>query len=97
MKQEKEFNTINLAKLRTLYANQRTHLSYIRTGLAGVIIGIKLKNYMIVYGSIILILFDMFQYYTNAVALGNGKIIFPNKEIPVLFSIIIIIAIYYII
>ena len=95
MKQEKRFNTINLAKLRTLYANQRTHLSYIRTALAGVIIGVKLKNYIIVYGTILLILFDIFQYYINAVAIGNNKIIFPNKEIPVLFSIAIIISIYY--
>ncbi len=41
---EKEFNSTNLAKVKILYANQRTYLSYIRTGFAVTLLAVKNKK-----------------------------------------------------
>ena len=54
-----------LAKKRTQFANQRTYLSYIRTGftLAG-IAGVYQKTYLLLYG-ILMIVTSSYQYYAE--------------------------------
>ena len=93
--EKKEFSTLNLARVRTLYANQRTYLAYIRTGFAITLLAVKIKSNIVITIGMILIAVGLYQYYTNAVALEKGTIVFPNKEIPVLFTISGIMAVYY--
>jgi len=92
---EKEFNSTNLAKVRTLYANQRTYLSYIRTGFAVTLLSVKIKSNVVITIGSILIVVGLYQYYTHATAIEKDKIVFPNKEIPVLFTISGIMVVYY--
>ena len=91
----KKLDTNSLAKLRTLLANERTYLSYIRTGFATTLLAVTIKNDIVIIIGTILILFGLYQYYTIATNLENNEIIYPNKNIPIIFSISGIMIVYY--
>ena len=88
-------NTTALAQLRTLYANQRTYLSYLRTGFAITAVAITFKSDVVILTGLILIIFGIYQYYTTALSVERGDVIFPNKEIPLVFALSGLRAVYY--
>ena len=47
MDKNKKMLNVQLAQIRTLLSNQRTHLSYIRTGIVISMVAIKLKSNLI--------------------------------------------------
>ncbi len=92
---ERELNSTNMSLLRTALSNQRTHLSYIRTGFAITAVAVKLKSHIIIGSGILVIAIGVFQYYTIATNLEKDTIVLPNKEIPLIFTVAGIMAVYY--
>jgi uncharacterized membrane protein YidH (DUF202 family) len=95
MAKKKEFNSNTLAQMRTLLANQRTHLAYIRTGFAVTALAVKTKSNIVILIGMFLIAVGLYQYYTLATIIENEEMVFPNREIPVVFTIAGILAVYY--
>jgi uncharacterized membrane protein YidH (DUF202 family) len=95
MAKKQEFNNNTLAQLRTLLANQRTYLAYIRTGFVVTALAIKTKRNIVIAIGMFLIAVGLYQYYTTATTIEKGQMVFPNKEIPVVFTIAGIMAVYY--
>ena len=89
------FNNNTLAQMRTLLANQRTYLAYIRTGFAVTALAVKTKSNVVILIGMFLIVVGLYQYYTTATTIERGEIIFPNKELPVAFTVAGIMAVYY--
>ncbi len=92
---KKDFNNNTLAQMRTLLANQRTYLAYIRTGFAVTALAIKTKSNIVIAIGMLLIGVGLYQYYTTASNIEKGTMVFPNKEIPVVFTVAGIMAVYY--
>jgi uncharacterized membrane protein YidH (DUF202 family) len=95
MTKKQEFNNNTLAQMRTLLANQRTYLAYIRTGFAVTALAVKTKSKIVIVIGMFLIVVGLYQYYTTATTIEKGEMVFPNKEIPVVFTIASIMAVYY--
>ena len=95
MDKNKKMLNVQLAQIRTLLSNQRTHLSYIRTGIVISMVAIKLKSNLIIALGMLIINFGVYQYYTTAKTVENGEIVYPNKEIPLSFTIIGLLLLYY--
>ena len=84
-----------LSQIRTLYSNQRTYLAYLRTGFAITALAVSQKSDIIIFCGITLILFGVYQYYDMAKKIEKGIIKYPNKEIPLVFVISGLMAVYY--
>jgi uncharacterized membrane protein YidH (DUF202 family) len=61
-----------LALLRTKFANERTYMAYLRTGLAISAISLPFKKYYIVLLGIIMIICSTIQYYYVSYRLNHG-------------------------
>lgn len=91
----KKIDSNSLAVMRTLLANQRTYLAFIRTGFAVTALAVKTKSNLVILIGMILIAVGIYQYYTTANSIENGELIMPNKEIPLIFTVAGIMAVYY--
>ena len=85
----------DLAKMRTSLANQRTHLAYVRTGFAITGIAVTYNSNEVALIGVVLVLYGCYQYYTIAGDIEKNKFVSPNKEIPLLYSLAGLLALYY--
>jgi len=92
---EKTVSSTELAKIRTALANQRTYLAYTRTGFAIVALAIKTRSHIVIAVGIILIAIGVYQYYVIAKQIEDNEIALPNKEVPLIFTVAGIMAVYY--
>ena len=88
-------NPTTLAQMNTLLSNQRTYLSYLRTGFAALAFSITIRNFTVLFVGVLLILVGVFQYYTIAREIEKDIVIFPNKELPLFITFIGLFGIYY--
>jgi hypothetical protein len=89
-------NNNELAIQRTKLANQRTYLSYVRTGFAIASIAGTFKKLWIVAFGLLMILGSSIQYYF-AIRLLNNKEISNNKVfdyIPLIYVPLLLIVLY---
>ena len=91
----KKIDSNRLAVLRTLLANQRTYLAFIRTGFAVTALAVKTKSNIVLLIRLLLIIVGIYQYYITATGIENGDFIIPNKEVPLIFTMAGILAVYY--
>ena len=85
---KKDFNNNTLAQMRTLLANQRTYLAYIRTGFAVTALAIKTKSNIVIAIGMLLIGVGLYQYYTTASNIEKGTMVL-RPSLPPESSIII--------
>jgi len=90
-----KLNNIKLAQLRTILSNQRTFLSYIRTGFAVSIVALKINSQVIISIGALLICYGVYQYYEIAKDIEKDEVVFPNKEIPLTFTVAGLMLLYY--
>ena len=91
--------TTKLAILRTKLANKRTTMSFVRTGLAILLLAVVYKKKAFIILGLLMIISSNIEYYFINYFLSNNKIDFTGLQIfdllPILYSILFIIAMYY--
>ena len=89
-------NKINteFAKKRTLLANQRTYLSYIRTGFTIAAIAGQFNYIWIVMFGVIMIITSSYQYYKLTTDIINNDIIINNEYMPLIYLPLSLIVLY---
>jgi uncharacterized membrane protein YidH (DUF202 family) len=88
--------TVKLAIIRSKLANQRTYLSYIRTGLSIAAIAGIFKKYKILYFGLFMTITSGYQYYVINKSLDT-KIILENNFldlIPLIYIVLSFIVFY---
>jgi hypothetical protein len=78
MNKQKKIDPIDSSKMNTLLSNQRTYLSYIRTGLSIVAFAIATHNYFLFSTGFVILLKGAYQYYYINVNLMNDEVSFSS-------------------
>jgi uncharacterized membrane protein YidH (DUF202 family) len=78
MDKQKKIDSIDLSKMNTLLSNQRTYLSYIRTGLSIIGFATVSNNYFLFICGCVILLKGVYQYYNIRNDLTNNEIRFTS-------------------
>jgi len=85
---------LELAKKRTLLANQRTYLSYMRTGFTIAAIAGKFNYIWVVMYGVTMIITSSYQYYKLTSDIINNDITIKNEYIPLIYLPLSLIVLY---
>jgi uncharacterized membrane protein YidH (DUF202 family) len=78
MIKQKQIDPIDSSKMNTLLSNQRTYLSYVRTGLSIIGFAIATHNYFLFFSGGVILSKGVYQYYHINVNLMNDEILFSS-------------------
>jgi uncharacterized membrane protein YidH (DUF202 family) len=75
-------------------ANQRTYLSYFRTGLAIAALSGKTENYIVALYGVLMVILSTIQYYVSIRSLDRNEVPSMIDHAPMIFATLGLFAIY---
>ena len=90
-----ENNIYNLAEMRTLLANQRTYLAYMRTGFAVTALAINMKSDILIVLGMSIIFIGLYQYYSVSKSVREKKIEYNSRDINIVLALVGVLAVFY--
>lgn len=90
-----EDHRTSLSMVRTALANQRTYLSYIRTAFVVFAAAVALRSVVVASVGMILLVICVYQYYKIAYEIQLEEPRLPNKDLPLIFVLAVLMSVYY--